>query len=43
MIRNTQSTRSLWKDKALVELNIAVLEPFQNAGVTFVHHHTAAK
>ncbi|ANU09859.1 nitric oxide synthase [Planococcus antarcticus DSM 14505] len=40
---NTQSNRSLWKDKALVELNIAVLESFQNAGVTIVDHHTAAK
>ncbi len=40
---DTQSNRSLWKDKALVELNIAVLESFQNAGVTIVDHHTAAK
>lgn len=40
---NTQSNRSLWKDKALVELNIAVLESFQEAGVTIVDHHTAAK
>lgn len=37
------SNRSLWKDKALVELNIAVLESFQQAGVTIVDHHTAAK
>ncbi|TWT06760.1 nitric oxide synthase [Planococcus sp. CPCC 101016] len=40
---NTQSNRSLWKDRALVELNIAVLESFQEAGVTIVDHHTAAK
>ena len=40
---NTQTNRSLWKDKALVELNIAVLESFQEAGVTIVDHHTAAK
>lgn len=40
---NTASNRSLWKDKALVELNIAVLESFQEAGVTIVDHHTAAK
>jgi nitric-oxide synthase len=40
---NTASNRSLWKDKALVELNIAVLESFQTAGVTIVDHHTAAK
>ncbi|MBZ5200130.1 nitric oxide synthase oxygenase [Planomicrobium chinense] len=40
---NTDSNRSLWKDKALVELNIAVLDSFQKAGVTIVDHHTAAK
>ncbi|EGA89863.1 nitric-oxide synthase [Planococcus donghaensis MPA1U2] len=40
---NTQSNRSLWKDKALVELNIAVLESYQEAGMTIVDHHTAAK
>lgn len=33
----------LWKDRALVELNIAVLQSFQKAGVTIVDHHTAAK
>ncbi|PSL34344.1 nitric-oxide synthase [Planomicrobium soli] len=40
---NTDSSRSLWKDKALVELNIAVLDSFHRAGVTIVDHHTAAK
>jgi nitric-oxide synthase len=40
---NTDSNRTLWKDKALVELNIAVLESFNRAGVTIVDHHTAAK
>ncbi|WKA54266.1 nitric oxide synthase oxygenase [Planococcus shixiaomingii] len=40
---NTDSNRSLWKDKALVELNIAVLESFNRAGATIVDHHTAAK
>lgn len=40
---DTASNRSLWKDKALVELNIAVLESFAEAGVTIVDHHTAAK
>ncbi len=34
---------TLWKDRALVELNIAVLHSFQKAGVTIVDHHTAAK
>ncbi|MBT2582674.1 nitric oxide synthase oxygenase [Planococcus sp. ISL-109] len=37
------SQRTLWKDKALVELNVAVLESFAQAGVTIVDHHTAAK
>ncbi|PKH10927.1 nitric oxide synthase oxygenase [Planomicrobium sp. MB-3u-38] len=40
---DTKLNRSLWKDKALVELNIAVLESFAEAGVTIVDHHTAAK
>lgn len=40
---DTASNRSLWKDKALVELNIAVLNSFADAGVTIVDHHTAAK
>ncbi|WP_366247509.1 nitric oxide synthase oxygenase [Terribacillus aidingensis] len=34
---------TLWKDRALVELNIAVLQSFQKSGVTIVDHHTAAK
>jgi nitric-oxide synthase len=33
---------SLWKDKTLVELNIAVLNSFRAAGATIVDHHTAA-
>lgn len=40
---NTNSDRSLWIDKALVELNIAVIYSFEKAGVTLVDHHTAAK
>ncbi|MCR6105783.1 nitric oxide synthase oxygenase [Salipaludibacillus agaradhaerens] len=34
---------SLWKDKALVELNRAVLHSFQKKGVSIVDHHTAAE
>jgi len=34
---------SLWKDKALVELNIAVLHSFKQYRVTIVDHHTAAQ
>ncbi|WP_082083990.1 nitric oxide synthase oxygenase [Paenibacillus beijingensis] len=33
---------SLWKDRALVELNRAVLHSFKQAGVSIVDHHTAA-
>ncbi len=40
---NTKSNRSLWIDKALIELNVAVLHSFEKAGVTLVDHHTASK
>ncbi|PRO66138.1 nitric oxide synthase oxygenase [Alkalicoccus urumqiensis] len=39
---NTKSTPSLWKDRALVELNRAVLYSFLEDGVSIVDHHTAA-
>lgn len=39
---DTNSNQSLWKDKALVELNIAVLSSYKSSGVTIVDHHTAA-
>jgi nitric-oxide synthase len=34
------SDRSLWKDKALTELNLAVLHSFDTAGVAITDHHT---
>lgn len=34
---------SLWKDRALVELNVAVLHSFKKQGVSIVDHHTAAQ
>ena len=40
---DTKSDAFLWKDKALIELNIAVLQSFKESGVTIVDHHTAAK
>lgn len=40
---STASTTSLWKDKALVELNVSVLHSFKEAGVSIVDHHTAAQ
>ncbi|SFK96335.1 nitric-oxide synthase [Paenibacillus sp. 1_12] len=40
---DTSRDFSLWKDKALVELNIAVLDSFKQHGVAIVDHHTAAQ
>ncbi|GMA60852.1 hypothetical protein GCM10025859_12920 [Alicyclobacillus fastidiosus] len=40
---DTSTDRTLWKDKALVELNIAVLHSFQACHVSIVDHHTASK
>ncbi|MGR8011925.1 nitric oxide synthase oxygenase [Streptomyces hypolithicus] len=37
---DTSSDRFLWKDRALVELNRAVLHSFDRAGVTVTDHHT---
>lgn len=39
---NTSSETTLWKDRALVELNVALLHSFKKAGVSIVDHHTAA-
>jgi len=36
----TDSDRTLWKDKAMTELNLAVLHSFTAAGVTIADHHT---
>lgn len=40
---DTSKERTLWRDRALVELNLAVLQSFEREGVTIVDHHTAAK
>jgi len=37
---STASDRTLWKDKAMTELNMAVLHSFGAAGVTISDHHT---
>jgi nitric-oxide synthase, bacterial len=37
---STASDRTLWKDKALTELNLAVLHSFDAAGVAITDHHT---
>ena len=39
---NTRSSISLWRDRALVELNVAVLHSFKAAGVRMVDHHSAS-
>lgn len=40
---DTTRNATLWKDKALVELNIAILYSYKKAGVSIVDHHTAAE
>ncbi|GAA3015637.1 nitric oxide synthase oxygenase [Kitasatospora albolonga] len=40
---DTSSERTLWRDRALVELNVAVLHSFQEAGVTIADHHTESE
>ncbi|RWS08551.1 nitric oxide synthase: salivary gland-like protein, partial [Dinothrombium tinctorium] len=40
---DTRSNVTLWKDMALVEIHVAVLDSFQKAGVTIVDHHTASE
>lgn len=38
-----RSESSLWRDRALVELNIAVVHSFRRAGVTVLDHHVASR
>ena len=38
-----RNDRSLWRDRALVELNLAVLHSFDLAGVTIADHHTESR
>jgi nitric oxide synthase oxygenase domain/subunit len=38
-----KNNSSLWRDKALVELNYAILTSFQKANVTITDHHSAAE
>ncbi|MFE2406823.1 nitric oxide synthase oxygenase [Kitasatospora sp. NPDC059408] len=40
---DTSNDRTLWRDRALVELNVAVLHSFQEAGVTMADHHTESE
>ncbi|XP_015598208.1 nitric oxide synthase, salivary gland [Cephus cinctus] len=40
---DTHTPISLWKDKAMIEANVAVLYSFQMHNVTIVDHHTASE
>jgi nitric-oxide synthase len=40
---DTSSLRTLWKDRALVELVAAVQHSFDRAGVTLTDHHTESE
>ncbi|ONK12879.1 nitric oxide synthase oxygenase [Streptomyces sp. MP131-18] len=40
---DTGSETTLWRDRALVELNVAVLHSFQAAGVKISDHHTESR
>ncbi|WP_246064343.1 nitric oxide synthase oxygenase [Nonomuraea longispora] len=40
---DTSTERTLWRDHALVELNVAVLHSFERAGVTMTDHHTESR
>ncbi|CAG5122629.1 unnamed protein product, partial [Candidula unifasciata] len=40
---DTRKSSSLWKDRALVECNVAVLHSFQTSGVTITDHHAASE
>ncbi len=40
---DTSDDRTLWKDKALIELNVAVLHSFDKAGVKIADHHSASQ
>jgi nitric-oxide synthase len=40
---DTSKDTTLWRDRALVEINIAVLYSFQNAGIRISDHHTESR
>jgi nitric-oxide synthase len=40
---DTRSERTLWKDRALVELNRAVLFSFESSGIRMTDHHAVAR
>jgi nitric-oxide synthase len=40
---DTSTDRSLWKDRAMLELTVAVLHSFDAAGVSIIDHHFASR
>ena len=40
---DTSTNTSFWKDRALIEINAAVLHSFREDGVSIVDHHTASE
>ena len=40
---DTRREDSLWRDRALLELNVAVLHSYRQAGVRMVDHHTVTR
>jgi nitric oxide synthase oxygenase domain/subunit len=40
---DTTTERSLWRDRAVVELNVAVLHSYAQAGVRMADHHTLTR
>jgi nitric-oxide synthase len=40
---DTTNDRTLWRDRAIVEANVAVLYSYERAGVKMVDHHSASR
>lgn len=40
---DTKRTSSLWKDTALLEMNVAILHSFQSQNITIMDHHVASE
>jgi len=40
---DTSRDRTLWRDRALLELNVAVLHSYEKAGVTMMDHHASGR
>ena len=40
---DTSQEDTMWRDRAMVELNVAVLHSFRSAGVRIVDHHSASR